>query len=162
MNGKRFGIGLVAGILVGLAVVAASGGLGASVPLLSPRSGPATATGNTVETSTTTSVHYSTTISYSSASTGTGPTLTVTGTSSSSAKDVIGNATSSSSSAPPVEFSASGVTFPSAAISSISAQDVTSNAFLVVPIVVALIVGAALYRSAARRRGLVGDETSGD
>jgi len=60
MEGKRFGVGLAAGLLVGLALVAVSGGFG-STPL-AQFSAPGAAETKTIATSTTTLTTSSTTI----------------------------------------------------------------------------------------------------
>jgi hypothetical protein len=143
MRGKRFGMGLAAGVLLGVVVVAMSGGLGASQIPYAPAA-LNSATSEATATSTTT---------YSAESTV--PATTSQGTSGQNSTLVFSTSVSTITSSTVPSFSAfnaiSGL--PSSKIAAVAVQNPASNAFLVVPVVVAFLLGAALYRASVKGKG---------
>ena len=158
MEGKRFAVGLVAGLLVALGVVTAAGGLGtapASV-LFGPTSGSAGVTTAGVATTSATAPQ----------------TMTVTATtemSATSSSAAIPNATNSGSQTYTVSVTTSSVTSASSPgtnnqnasttakspnfssqLDDISKQPPLSNALIFVPVLVAFLLGAVLYRASIR------------
>ncbi|HUI23136.1 MAG TPA: hypothetical protein VLY82_01950 [Nitrososphaerales archaeon] len=177
MEGKRFGVGLAAGLLLGLALVAVSGGFG-STPLaqFGPNLGAA---GTTEMTSTSTTAVASSTIPtviytvsattsnggsstpslstnsttpYTSAST---TTFSITSTSTLSTTSTQAGTTSGSPAGQSAGTSANSATDGSVApgvkanpshLVSILQQPIMSNAEILVPVLVAFLLGAFLYR----------------
>ena len=149
MDGKRFGVGLAAGILVGLAVITASGGLGAGLAEFAPAGSlnyaavvtTTTAPGSTVTTSAPTqSTNGSTPLTASlSNSTKTAATFSTTSAPSSAVSTtplyILANLTSL---AP---------TIPSSRLSSVATQPFSSNAIIFIPVLVAFLLGALLFRA---------------
>ena len=168
MDSRRFGGGLAVGILLGLVVIAATGL--AAVPEAAPVTNYAattTAPTTTFSTSSTT-VFASTTSAATSTSTsvqytyGAGqPNSTsqsatsYTVTSSTPAGVKASTATHSS----PFDFLQTGLTsLPSSSFAALSTQSPHANAFLVVPILVAFLLGAVLYRTTLKTRAPPEDE----
>ena len=148
MDGKRFGVGLAAGLIVGLAIVAASGGVGVAPSLFAALS-PAS---KGVMSSTTTVAATST----MSTSTAPPPDYGVNG-GSGGVTSVTSTATSTSASTNGTQNSIQGsLVSLSSGLSNISTQSPTSNAIIVVPVLVAFLLGAVLYR--ASNRGRVGPD----
>lgn len=138
MDGRRFGIGLAVGVLLGIGVVAASGVLGASqVPFL-----PSSASYTTkIDTVTTTSA----TASATSAQTGAGDSGTP------------GTTNGSSTAAETTTSGTSSLSFPSAnppssRFASVASQPLAIDGLLLVPILVAFLLGAAAFKASARGR----------
>jgi len=173
MEGKRFGLGLVAGLLVALALVTVSGGLG-STPMTMfsvARGGATPAAASTVSSSTVSS----TTVAISATTTA---TQTATGTETGSAPwgslnatspytsstTATASVTSSSTASQPGQTTATntgnGLTyFTGAAVSkepsqlaSIAKQPIVSDAEILAPVLVAFLLGAFLYRVAVQER----------
>ncbi len=157
MEGRKFGFGLAAGLLFALAVVSGAGGFGASyswIGSLSPAhqsASPATTTTYAAATTTATAVMSSTTGQPSSynngaSNNGTGDvpqgggsiTTTTTGTSTASQKDLVVLAA--------VLTPLSGAS----KVNSIAQQPALSNAFLLIPVLAAFLVGALAYRVSNR------------
>lgn len=126
MEGKRFAFGLVAGILVGIAVVTASGGLSSasgSLPILNPirpESGQAV---TTTARSTNQSSH----------------------TNATPVSALLTNATKG-------YFQTTTPASPSfsSRLTSIAQQPLVSNAVILVPVLLAVLLGAVLYRASVR------------
>ena len=177
MEGKRFGVGLAAGLLVALAIVTTAGGFGsnpASV-LLAPKSNsgmPGTVT-TAVTTSSVTqaaTTMAAATVTYTaSRSSGTAggytqqnstlypATSTATSTSTASSK------TTSNSSNPASIGSLNSATSQgtpkySSRIDSLATQPILSNAVILVPVLVAFLLGAFLYRISIRERAAAEEE----
>jgi hypothetical protein len=166
MEGIRFGIGLAAGLLVALVVVTVAGGLGvapASVPFASKGIASTTpAQTSTTATLTATAVvtieASSTSSSRSSATSGgsipyavsENATLTTSGSSTSR----ISSSTTTPSLTNGTGALSSSVTGPSysSAIDNIARQPLLSNAVIFVPVLLAFLLGAFLYRVSIRDR----------
>jgi hypothetical protein len=171
MEGKRFGVGLAAGLLVALALITTAGGFGsnpASV-LLAPISNGgttkaiATASMSSTVTQTVTTTTAATATYTLSRSSGTAggytqqnstlypATSTATSTSTASSK------TTSNSSNPASIGSLNSATSQgtpkySSRIDSLATQPILSNAVILVPVLVAFLLGAFLYRISIRER----------
>ena len=142
MDGMKFGFGLAAGLLIGLAVVASSGGLTAVAGVFTSAS-PASQSLASSSTSSQ-SESQSTSASYNPATSNLTNSAGTTATSSASSASV-----SAGPAAPVLEWGP--LNLPSSSIASIPKQPPASNAILLVPILAALLVGAARYR--ASRQG---------
>ena len=152
MDGKRFGVGLVAGLLLGLVIVAASSGL--SFGLFGSFSAASYPTGGQVNYSVTT------------AATSTAATSTTTAqlapstprSSSNSTGSLVTSVSSTTSSGPWTNIIASLSTPPGPAYSSrvvsIARQPLLANIVIFIPVLLAIILGAVLY--VASRRGARG------
>jgi hypothetical protein len=147
MSGKRFGAGLVAGLLLGLVVVGASTGFGFTFGAF----GSFTAAPSSNVVSTTTQTTYGKVVAAST----TTVTLSSTAPSYTSINASISGVTQPSSSA----NSSAQALFPSARspsfssrIDSIAQQPVLTNAVVLLPVVVAILLGAMLYAASARNR----------
>ena len=179
MEGKRFGAGLAAGLLLGLALVAVSGGLGESplAQLYAPRGAAGTTeasstlvvtmsstTSPTATTAATSTVTATTTYggstgpslssnessSYASTSTATGGiSYTITSTTNAS----LGNqsAATSASNGAGAAVTPSGVYRPSQLVN-IPQQSIVSDAEILFPVLVAFLLGAFLYRVTTAER----------
>jgi len=185
MDGKRFGLGLAAGILLALAVVTVSGGLGSS-PLAT--FGPArnvasttTVASATITMSTSTVTETATsTVSMTSTTSGspgqslvsnkTYPsTVSSSGTTESSASSIVASitfgssptsqsaGTSANGGTPYYNLGPSGTTKPTQ-LASIAQQPVVSNAEILAPVLVAFLLGAFLYRVVVQEK----ERSSGD
>ena len=184
MDGKRLGLGLAAGMLLALAVVTVSGGLG-STPLASwapaenaastttvATSTVATSTATFTETATSTMSITSTTsaspgslvsnVTYPSSGGSSSTTVTSTArsvfsstTSSNPANQSAG--TSANGGTPYYNLGPAGTTKPTQ-LASIAQQPIVSNAEIFVPVLVAFLLGAFLYRVAVQER----ERPSGD
>ena len=177
MEGRRFGVGLAAGLVLGLALVAVSGGLGAT-PLAyfsSQERAASTTTAASVTTVTMTStspqtvsitVESTTTTGGSSipsqnsnVSSATTSTTTTTRTATSISASTTTNSGSNSQSA--AGNANGGTTYsgltpaenhgPSRLVN-ITQQPIVSNTEILVPVVIAFLLGAFLYRVALRER----------
>ena len=160
MEGKRFGVGLAAGLLLALALVAVSGGLGsASLPVFGPA--PAASTTTAATTTVTMSVTTTSTATYalSSTTTSLGTPLGSLSGNVTSPRQVATTTTTSPNPSQAAQTAANnannGATystiFPSGAknpthIASIAQQPLTSNAVIVAPVLAAFLLGAFLYR----------------
>jgi len=179
MEGKRFGIGLTAGILLALALVAVSGGLGPSpFATLEPAryvASTTTVASATITMSTTTAAETATsTVSITSTTSGgsgqslvSNVTYPSTGNSSSttvsSTASIVASTTSNSN---PGSQSAGTTanngtpyyaTFPSGTtrptrLANIAQQPIVSNAEILAPVLVAFLLGAFLYRVVIQER----------
>ena len=135
MDGRRFGVGLVAGLLFALAIVAASGlASGTSSFSLAPANvASSTATSSTVTASTTATVPQ-------------GGLYT-------SVNTTLSNLSSNASQASANAANGNGPTFTvSSSVASIDHQPLLSQALLFAPIAVAVLLGVLLYRISARGR----------
>jgi hypothetical protein len=145
MEGKRFGAGLVAGILLGLVIVTASSGL---APGLNGSPFSSTFGGSDLAKSATTST------TATSSQTGSPPSQNSLNSTLSS----VGRSTTTTSSiTSPVPTSADhadSTTPPqfSSRVGSIAQQPILTNAFIFLPVLVALLLGAILYRVSLKRR----------
>jgi hypothetical protein len=145
MDGAKFGVGLIAGLLVGLAVVGAAGRLGvvpgayapAATNLVSNRSS-STVTASTVSSAS--SVFQSASQSTTSGNTNPLPGNETKSTESSST-------TSPGAQGLIFDFSAAGLPAASSRLGSIAQQPLSSDAIVLAPVLVALLLGAILYRA---------------
>ena len=139
MDGRRFGVALALGVLLAMVVVAASGALG---PSMSFEHAPAS---STAATSTAATVTYTT---VSSAPVG-GSTGGANGSQSP------GTTTDFSPTYQPVAGGFSSILnlMPSPRFAALGSQSPGSNALLIVPLVVALVLGGALYRMSSKGKG---------
>ena len=154
MDGKRFGVGLVAGLLLGLAIVTVSGGLGSGQLTFGPFSPSQAGAAETATKTATTMVTLATTLS---TSTGGSPLYSVNQTNSTSGSvSNIPSSVSTSTTAPngqsDLNFGGSSAKSPSysSRIVSIAQQPLLSNAVIFVPVLVAFLLGALLYRVSRR------------
>ena len=176
MEGKQFGVGLTAGLLVGLALVAVSGGLGASPLAYFGAQGRSAVTSATMSTSTTPmTTTASQTVTYTVASTTTSggssiPSQSSNGTAAlSTSTTIVFSATTtltSTTSGPSNGESvvtntnggtANGAHTPAASYSptrlaNIPQQPIVSNAEILAPVLVAFLLGVFLYRVAVKER----------
>jgi hypothetical protein len=149
MEGKRFGAGLVAGLLLGLVIVTASSGFafGLNGSLLSNPFGGAVSSVKSVATSTTaTSSQPASPPSQNTPNatlSGAGRTTTTTATSSSPAVADMGLT--------------NGVKF-SSHVDSIAQQPILTNAFILLPVLFAFLLGAVIYRASMKREGNTTEE----
>jgi hypothetical protein len=140
MDGKRFGVGLAAGLFVGLAIVVGSGGVGASPSIfaaLTPAQAGSVASTTTAATATSTASSSTTTPpDYSTGGlNGLNSTVTTTSASTTGSQKIL--------------FGLVGV---SSGLSSISTQPPASNAIIFVPVLVAFLLGAIIYRASNRNK----------
>jgi hypothetical protein len=176
MEGKRFGVGLAAGLLVGLALVAVSGGLGATPLSYFGAQGRAAVTTAASSTSTmTVTSATSPIVTYTVATTTTSgwssiPSQSSNGTAALSTSTTIifsvSSTSTSTTNGPPsgesVVTNTNGGTpnggFAPAAnynptlVANIPRQAIVSNAEILAPILVAFLLGAFLYRVAVKER----------
>ena len=141
MDARRFGVGLVAGLLAAFALIAVSGGFSSSIfTPLAPSSSRGLASQTQTAVTSTIATQSGTTAPYSSITTGNGIN-SVSGTGSSAGQ----NAT----------FLANLVSLPakvpSANVNNILRQPPLSNAILFVPVLMALLLGALFYRATRRK-----------
>ena len=151
MDGKRFGVGLVAGLLLGLVIVAASSGL--SFGLFGSFSAASYPTGGQVNYSMTT------------AATSTAATSTTTAqlapstprSSSNSTGSLVTSVSSTTSGGPWSNIIASLSTPPGPAYSSrvvsIARQPLSANIVIFIPVLLAILLGAVLYVGSRRGAG---------
>ena len=143
VEGKRFGVGLIAGLLFALAIVAASGVLSSAVAPLYP--GPFSGAGaaNTASSSVTTTPGNSappqTAVSTATQAHAACGNLS---TQASTASTSYGNSAASDTNS--IFGSAGGFSSSLAALDRLSAQ---SRALLLMPVLVAFLLGALVYRS---------------
>jgi hypothetical protein len=147
MGGKRFGAGLVAGLLLGLVVVGAATGFGFTFGVF----GSFTAAPSTNVASTTTQNNYG---NVASASTGTVTTSTsapmyVTNGTVAGVTQLTTSANSSRQVLSPSGRSPSGL---SSRIDNIAQQPVLTNVVVLLPVVVAVLLGAMFYAASVRNR----------
>lgn len=150
MDGKRFGIGLVAGLLLGLAIVTASGGLGSASVVFGPLSPSQKGAAETATKTATTTVILSSTLS---TSTGGLPAYSVNQTNSTQGSvSNLPSSVSTSTGQSDLNFGGSSAKSPSysSRIVSIAQQPLLSNAVIFVPVLVAFLLGAVLYRASRR------------
>ena len=143
MEGKRFGAGLAAGLLLGLVIVTASSGFAFGLngsPLSNPFGGAVSSVKSAVTTSTATSSQPGSPLQNTQNATlnGAGRTTTTTTTSSSPAVADLSPA--------------NGVKF-SSHVDSIAQQPVLTNAFILLPVLFAFLLGAVIYRASMKRDG---------
>jgi hypothetical protein len=159
MDGKRFGIGLAAGLLLGLAIVTASGGLGSAPAIFGPASSPlyggeaaATTTTNTVASALTTTVTQSSSTSGVPAYS-VNPANSTTG-SVSNAKTITSISSTTSPGQSSLNSLGSSEKSPnySSRIVSITQQPLLSNTVIFVPVLAAFLLGAILYRASNRNK----------
>lgn len=134
MDGRRFGIGMVVGILLGLGVVAASGGLNSAAPLFAPH-------GTALFTAATTA----TTTAYNSVS-----TAPANGTEGYVSNVSTGTGAGLSPVTPQASMGSILNALPSSNLAAFASQSPGSNAFLMVPVLLALALGAVVYRTSSR------------
>ena len=153
MDGKRFGVGLAAGLMVGLAIITVSGGIGSSFGLydsLGSQNGANLASSTTTEAAGLTTSTASTSSSTSGApayvvTPGSNSTLTSTVSSNTYTTDQkAAHGAASGFSANPFVFSSN--------IASIAQRPATSNAVVFIPVLVAFFLGAIVYRASNRSK----------
>jgi hypothetical protein len=149
MEGKRFGVGLVAGLLLGLVIVTASSGFTFGLngnPLSSPYGGSGSDL-KSAQTSTTTTPGQSVSP----------PAQNSTVASVSGAGHTTTSTTSGSS---PATYDKSANSAPgfSSHVGSIAQQPVLTNAIIFLPVLFAFLLGAVLYRASTRREGNAPEE----
>ncbi len=158
MDGKRFGVGIAAGLLFGLAIISASGNLGAVLNSPSAFFGPAQSGGTDHNPETNTATLTQTATSAASTSTSGQPDYftggnttknTVNGTTT-----VSNSATSSAADLGSLQAIISSLTPPSNAshFTSISQQSPLTSALIFVPLLVAFLLGAVLYQKSKRNK----------
>ncbi len=141
MEGKRFGFGLAVGLLLGVAIITASGGLGAlspGVPQYYNFSKGATTTTYTGTTAVTSSQPIDAAVGHQTTTTTIAASQTIPGNSSNTGLNGM----------------SSGVTTPaySSRVESIPHQPLLIDALVFVPVLVAFLLGAVLYRASYRNR----------
>lgn len=143
MEGKRFAAGLVGGLLLGLVIVtAASGftfGLYGSFSSVSNNAG--------VQLSSATGAKSTTT-------TGSQPVSPPSQNSSNSISYTSGSSTTTTTSPPPTADAGSAALTPilSSHVGNIAQQPILTNAIIFLPVLVAFLLGAVLYRASTKRR----------
>lgn len=144
MEGKRFGAGLVAGLLLGLVIVTASSGFAYGLngpPLSNPFGGVVSSVKSAATTSTSTS-----------SQTASPPSQNALNSSVNGAGRATTTTTTSSSPAVADLSPASGVKF-SSHVDNIAQQPILTNAFILLPVLFAFLLGAVIYRASAKRQG---------
>ena len=155
MEGKRFGIGLAAGLLLGIAIISASGGMGSFSTVLVPASHSGVAITTTsarsaVTTMTSTASQTATAITTpaygvvpgnvsqaSTTSAGTTPSAAMQ-----KALSNLSSLSASGANGPPPSFSSR--------VQNIPGQPPFANAVILLPVLVALLLGAIFYRASNR------------
>lgn len=149
MEGKRFGAGLVAGLVLGLVIVTTSSGFmfgSTGSSLFSPFGGAGSSVKSAATSTTaTTSQPASPPSQSASNSTLNGPGHTTTTT------------TTGSSPAAADTGSANGLKF-SSSVESISQQPILTNAITFLPVLFAFLLGAFLYRASTKREAKTTEE----
>ncbi|MDA4127128.1 MAG: hypothetical protein OK452_08020 [Thaumarchaeota archaeon] len=150
MEGKRFAAGLVGGLLLGLVIVtAASGftfGLYGSFTSVSSNEG---------------GLLSSTTGAKSATTTNSLPVSPPSQTSPNSTFNTVGGSTTTTTTSPtPSADLGSAVNTPilSSHVGNIAQQPILANAIIFLPVLVAFLLGAVLYRASTKRRGEASDE----
>jgi len=135
MEGKRFGVGLVAGLLLGLVIVTASSGFtfGLYGSFTSNSEGLAPST--TAKSTTTANSQPQNALNSTFGSIGRSTTTTTTGPTPSGADYATANA--------PIY---------SSHVANIAQQPVLSNAIIFLPVLVAFLFGAVIYRASTKRK----------
>jgi hypothetical protein len=137
MEGKRFGAGLVAGLLLGLVIVTASSGFAFGLyGSFTSNAGVGLAPSTTAKSTTTASSQPQYALNSTLASNGRSTTTTTTGSPPSGADYATLNA--------PVY---------SSHVANIAQQPVLTNAIIFLPVLVAFLLGAVLYRASMKRGG---------
>ena len=146
MDGKRFGVGLVAGLLLGLVIVAASSGL--SFGLFGSFSAASYPTGGQVNYSITTAATSTTTAQLAPST---------PRSSSNSTGSLVTSVSSTTSGGPWSNIIASLSTPPGPAYSSrvvsIARQPLSANIVIFIPVLLAILLGAVLYVGSRRGAG---------
>ncbi len=140
MHGKRFGVGLLGGLLLGLVVVASAGFTSFAFATLFPASGPSYEVGRTVTTATMTATSSST-----NASAGSVAAPPVVSTSSSTS-----TAATNSSQGSTLNFAQAGIGQKNSNLDNIPSQPLLVNGIVFLPVLVAFLLGAILYRTSKR------------
>ena len=162
MEGRRFGVGLAAGLVLGLAIITASGSLGALQPALSSSNNPVTqaGSGETTQTATNTvtmsSTQTETTVPSAATTTGGQPVLSTSGN---GTRTVMTSTTQSNPSPAPVGsllsnlFGSvnSGSSGDASRMTSIAHQSPSTDLVVFIPLALAFLLGAALYLASNRR-----------
>jgi len=149
MEGRRFAFGLVAGVLLGLGVIVASAGLGTGSLYGSLGTGGTYFSAPAATSSTVTSAATITSSQSSSPVAGIVPpnqkneTFSV-GTSTTQGSTVYGNSSRNSASAQ------NSLSTLSSNVNTLPRQPLLSNAVIFLPVFVAFLLGAALYRASRR------------
>jgi hypothetical protein len=158
MDGKRFGIGLAAGLLLGLAIITLSGGLGSAPVVFGPLNPSQAGAAVTATKSMTTTVTVTPTLSgsiSSSTAKSANPANSTAGSVSNlpSSASTTGTTTSSPGQS---DLTAQGSKEKSPSYSSrivsITQQPFLSNAVILVPVILAFLLGAVLYRTSMRSK----------
>ena len=162
MEGRRFGVGLAAGLVLSLAVITASGGLnGLQGTFASPQSlGTHAGAGETTQTATNSatmsSTQTETTVLSAPTTTGGQPVYAVSGN---GTKTVITSTTQSNPSPAPVAGlltnlfgSVNGNSSKDASrVASIAQQPISTDLVVFIPLALAFLLGAAIYLASNRR-----------
>jgi hypothetical protein len=160
MDGRRFGVGIAAGLLFGFAVITAAGGLGSlSTASFYPVQGGLTAittssaTATVTQSSTVTRTANASIPAYVASGNLTNLSTSTTGATPNSAVSNAGlkNAASSAANGASPSFSSR--------IQSIAAQPLSSDAVVIIPALLALLLGALLYRASNRSGKQPGEES---
>ncbi len=155
MSGMRFGVGIAAGLLLGLAIITASAGVTLGpFASLSPAAPTQGTSFGAVTTYTSTAAGTSTTTAVQSSSTGAPPALVTSPTNSSlsSAVSSTTNPTDQKATNAGTFGSAPSANSYSSKLSNLAQQPMLSDAIVFLPVLVAFIVGAILYRASSRNR----------
>jgi hypothetical protein len=148
MSGKRFGIGLVAGLLLGLVVVGASTGFGFTYGAF----GSFTAAPVSSITSQTTQSTYPKAAATNTTTTMVTSTVPTFGSSNSSVLAVTSTTSTANLTAAQALVPSHHVPSYSSRINNIAGQPVLTNAVVLLPVVVAILLGAMLYAASSRSR----------
>jgi len=162
MEGRRFGVGLAAGLVLGLAIITASGSLTAlqgafaSPQSLVTQAGAGATTQTATNTLTVSSTQTETTVLSAATTTGGQPQYPISGN---GTKTVITSTTQSNPSPAPVAGlltnlfgSVNGGSIRDASrMASIAQQPVSTDLVVFIPLALAFLLGAALYLASNRR-----------
>ena len=148
MEGKRFGAGLVAGLLLGIVIVAASSGFASGLngsPLSSIFGGDVSSVKSTATSTTATTSQPASPPSQNAlnATLGAGRATTTTTTGSPAASADMGL-----TSGPKL----------SSHVDSIAQQPILTNAIIFLPVLFAFLLGAVLYRASTKREGVTTED----
>ena len=158
MDGKRFGVGLAAGLLLGLGIIVASGGLGSSPAIFGPALNPSQAGASAATTSVNSAATTLTLTATLSSSTSGSPAYSVnhtnsTGGSLSNIPSSVSSTTTTGEKNLTAAQGSNGISPSySSRIVSIGQQPLLSNAVIFVPVLVAFLLGAILYQASNRNR----------
>jgi len=142
MSGRRFGVGLAAGVFFALAIVAVSGAFASTSPLFPSQNGMSAAT--SVTTATTTLSTTTGSVPGIAYTTGGGQSTTVSQTTANPQSSANTTAASGQGSASAPKFSSE--------LATMARLSTPARALLLAPVVLALLIGALLYRASLARK----------